>query len=420
MSNFDTITLGNGLKIYLYSDTRKHSIFFDFITFCGGMSKDFIIDGNEVHLPDGLAHILEHYIVECNDDGNFLKFLGEKQMNTNASTGPTSTEFYFETVQDVAIGIKTILSAINNVTFTDEKLEKIKGPILQEIRGKMNNKYYHLNRLMMNDVFNDISFRDVGGTLDEISNTTISLLDTFYRAFYRPDNQCIVVAGNFNKEEVLNEIKSFYNDRNFEKSNIEMIKHNETDKINKVSDVLCFSTPREYRVVYYKINVSSFSNVDLLDLSFYVNCFFNNFFGQTSKLYKKLIDEGVITDTMNCGVRQIDNYMILSIGNFTSNGDYFANSVIDTVSKMNSFSKKYFELDKKGCILSLIIRDENIFSMINPFIYNLVNLNYPYLDKVDDLYRLGYDDYVSTIKKLDFSNYCDIKIIDDDKEKKRN
>ena len=104
--------------------------------------------------------------------------------------------------------------------------------------------------------------------------------------------------------------------------------------------------------------------------------------------------------------------MILSIGNFTSNGDYFANSVIDTVSKMNSFSKKYFELDKKGCILSLIIRDENIFSMINPFIYNLVNLNYPYLDKVDDLYRLSYDDYVSTIKKLDFSNYCDIKIID--------
>ena len=58
--------------------------------------------------------------------------------------------------------------------------------------------------------------------------------------------------------------------------------------------------------------------------------------------------------------------------------------------------------------------------MINPFIYNLVNLNYPYLDKVDDLYRLSYDDYVSTIKKLDFSNYCDIKIIDDDKEKKRN
>ena len=47
MSNFDTITLGNGLKIYLYSDTRKHSTFFDFITFCGGMSKDFIIDGNE-------------------------------------------------------------------------------------------------------------------------------------------------------------------------------------------------------------------------------------------------------------------------------------------------------------------------------------------------------------------------------------
>ena len=77
------------------------------------MSKDFIIDGNEVHLPDGLAHILEHYIVECNDDGNFLKFLGEKQMNTNASTGPTSTEFYFSSVKvTLLIALKIVLIPI--------------------------------------------------------------------------------------------------------------------------------------------------------------------------------------------------------------------------------------------------------------------------------------------------------------------
>ena len=87
--------------------------------------RTFIVDGVEYHFQDGVAHILEHYVVECNETGNFLKLLGEKQMNTNASTHLNMTDFYFETVEDVTFGIQTMLNGIYNVKFIDEKLEKI-------------------------------------------------------------------------------------------------------------------------------------------------------------------------------------------------------------------------------------------------------------------------------------------------------
>jgi len=112
MNKLETIKLDNGLTIYLYNDQRRHSTFFQFITFFGGVTKDFKFRGSEYHFQDGIAHILEHYVVECNDQGNFLKELGKRQMNTNASTHCNMTRFYFDAVEDVNFGIQTMLNGI--------------------------------------------------------------------------------------------------------------------------------------------------------------------------------------------------------------------------------------------------------------------------------------------------------------------
>ena len=72
--------------------------------------------------------------------------------------------------------------------------------------------------------------------------------------------------------------------------------------------------------------------------------------------------------------------------------------------------KDKFELDKKSSIVSLILRSENIFSLIMPFIDNLIIYNYPYLDSIDDVKKLNFNDYIDCIKNIDFSNYIEITI----------
>lgn len=414
MSKIENIKLDNGLNIYLYNDMRRHSTFFQFTTKCGGTYKDFIFDGKEYHLQDGVAHILEHYIVECNKVGHFLDMLGEKQMSTNASTSPTSTGYYFETVENVLYGIKTMLEGINSVIFDKDKLEKLKNPIYQEIRGKKDNRFYHLNRLRMENLFNNIKYRDVGGLVEDVQNTTIDDIKTLYDAFYHPANQIIFIAGNFNKDEIINEIKKFYDNHKFEKHEVKLIDYNEPIEIKKKEDILYFPTPLEYESITFKIDISKYSPVERLDLDFYLNCFYMLFFGITSPLYKELVDKEIIPEGINCGDIKVGNFLLVSIGAYTRDVKVFRESVLNKIKSLDDFDEEKFELKKKLCITGLVLRDENIFNMILPFINNVIEFDYPYVDKVEDIERTNINTFKEAIKKIDFSNYI-VTII---KEKK--
>ena len=105
-----------------------------------------------------------------------------------------------------------------------------------------------------------------------------------------------------------------------------------------------------------------------------------------------------------------DNFLVLSIGSYNNNPDVFTKKVLEEINNCNNLDKEKFELDKKSTIIRLILRDENIFKMIMPFINNIVIYDYPYLDSVKDIERLNYDDYVKTIKNVDFSNYIEVTI----------
>ena len=338
------------------------------------------------------------------------------QMNTNAQTGEVSTEYYFQAVENVDVGIRTILDAVNNVSFSNEKLNKLKKPILQEVRGRMDNKFYHLGRMIMKDVFGENDFLDVGGNICDIENTTKDEIEALYKAFYRTDNQIIVVAGNFDKENVINIIKEYFNHLDKKKHEVKIIKNKYIDAVSKKKDILEFPTPREYKEIAFKVNCSKFSNKEKSDLDFFISCFFNNFFGVTSPFYKEMIDKNIITDRMNCGMKRVDDYLLLTIGNYTADGDALSHAILNRIKEMNSFSLNNFNLDKKACIMELILRDENIFKMISPFITNVIDFDYPYLDRTDDIYNLTFDYYVSTIKNLDFNNYTEISIKDTKKE----
>ena len=56
------------------------------------------------------------------------------------------------------------------------------------------------------------------------------------------------------------------------------------------------------------------------------------------------------------------------------------------IKKLDDFNEEKFELKKKLSITSIILRDENIFNMIFPFINNVIDFDYPYVDKIEDTY----------------------------------
>ncbi len=415
MNKLDKVTLDNGLRIYLYPDHRRHSTFFEFITLFGGLTKDFRYKEKDYHMQDGVAHILEHYVVECNGCGNFLDKLGKRQMYTNASTGNLMTSYYFEAVNQVEYGIETMLKGIYSVEFSEKKLEKLKNPIYQEIRSRLSSKFYHAGIKSFNNLFQNLSFRNVGGTLEEVEKTTVEDIETCYKAFYQPKNQIIVIAGNFDKDKVLNIIQKFYKTIKFSKDKTTLLPVHEPKEVNKKEDVLYFPTALDYVDISFKVDVSSYSPKEQMDLDFYLHSFYHHFFGVVSPLYQKFVDEKVISNTMNAGNIMIYPYIIIRIGAYTHDPDKFIKGVFETIQNRKEFDKELFELDKKDAMIRMILRDENIMKMIMPFIDNVVYYHYPYLDEVEDVQRLNYDDYQRMIQELDFSNYT-ITTIKDKKE----
>lgn len=417
MTNIECITLDNGLKIYFYIDKRRHSTFFQHITLFGGKTKDFIVDGKEYHMQDGIAHILEHYIVEENSNGNFLKVLGEKQMSTNASTYYDMTNYYFEAVEDVEFGIRTMINGIYSPIFDKDRLEKIKKPILQEIRSRSNNKFYHGTIETFNNTFNKIKVRSIGGSLEDVQNTSLEDIITCFEAFYQPSNQFIVVGGNFDKDSVLNTIKEVYDELDIKMKDVMLIKMNENNQVLKKYGVVEFPTGEEYLEVNFKINLSKFSVKERLKLDFYIHYFFQMFFGVTSSVYKKLVQEKIITSSINCGDFTLDDFLILSIGAYSSKSDLLNKCILDTINDMDNFDEEMFEIYKKESILNMILRNENLYDTIIPFVNNIVIFNYPYPDKVSDIEEFNFTEFVKMIKSLDFSNYTVTVIKNPNKEK---
>ena len=72
---------------------------------------------------------------------------------------------------------------------------------------------------------------------------------------------------------------------------------------------------------------------------------------------------------------------------------------------MDDFDEEKFELQKKLSVTGIILRDENIFNMILPFIDNVIEFDFPHIDKVEDVEKTNINDFKKAIKNLDFSNY---------------
>lgn len=413
-NNLEKLTLENGMKIYLYKDSTKHSTFVNFITKYGGFYNDFKIDDKEYNIPNGMAHFIEHLLIETSKYGNLIHVLGEKQMSTNGVTYTDMTQFYFNAVENVEIGIETLIRAINEADFNQEDIEKTKGAIYQEVRMQRDNKFRVLNDVKMKNIFKKIPYINNLGDLNNVMNFSYEQVKLCYDAFYNPNNQIVVVAGNFDVEKVkkiIIDICSKY-ENNF--NSVKLIDYNEPKEVDKKSDIVKMPTGKQFVDITYKIDISNLTYKDILKLDFYLGIFNRMNFGTTSSVYQKLFEEKVIVDSINSTYWILDNYYLLSVGAYTDEDDKFLKEIKKVFSGNFIFDKELFDLYCKQCKMNISIRPDSLSSMILPFIDNIVSFEYEYFDTVNDINDFSLKELEDYMNSFDFSNYTVIKIVNND------
>lgn len=194
-----------GVKIAVIPKSDYNSAYAVFGTRYGSIDNCFGVNGGAlVHVPDGIAHYLEHKLFESEECGAFERFAATGAC-VNAYTSSDKTCYFFScSAESFAPSFEILLDFVQTPYFTPETVEKERGIIEQEIKMYEDSPYTRVHNNLMQAMYPQHPVHiDIGGTVESIREITAELLYECYDTFYHPGNMVIAVAGNVNPMCVL-------------------------------------------------------------------------------------------------------------------------------------------------------------------------------------------------------------------------
>ncbi len=195
-------TLPNGLRVMVIPKpgfTRKCAYF---VTDFGSIHTHFTLDGRDYEMPAGIAHYLEHKMFDLpgRDVNAEFAALGA---SPNAFTSYDMTAYYFSCTDHFQESLALLLEFVSTPYFTPETVEKERGIIAQEIAMYDDSPDSRVFEEMAQNLYARHPLRvPIAGSAQSIAAITPQMLQDCHRAFYHPGNMMLCVAGDVEPEQV--------------------------------------------------------------------------------------------------------------------------------------------------------------------------------------------------------------------------
>lgn len=294
--------LANGLDVYILPKTGFNKTYATFTTKYGSIDSEFIpLNQKEaLHVPDGIAHFLEHKMFE-DEEGDVFQLFSKQGASCNAFTSFTRTAYLFSSTTNVKKNVETLLDFVQHPYFTEESVEKEKGIIGQEITMYDDNPDWRNYFGVIENMYEHHPVKiDIAGTIPSISKITKDLLYTCYETFYHPSNMLLFIVGPVDVSEMMTLVKENQGKKEFKPAgDIQRFFPAEPEKVAKPHSVISMSVQTPKCLVGYKEKQPVRQGKDLLVRELGINVLLELMFGQGSKQYEQLDDEGLINDTFS-------------------------------------------------------------------------------------------------------------------------
>ena len=291
--------LENGLTVMIIPKLGIQKKYIIWGTNYGSNESVFVVPGeeNKTEVPNGVAHFLEHKLFEQENGTNSLDVLTSLGVEANAYTTNDHTAFLFECTDNFYEAMDELMDYVQHPYFTDENVEKEKGIIGQEIMMYDDYPEWRVYLNAVNAMYHNNPVKiDIVGTIESISKIDKDILYKCYNTFYNPSNMALVICGDFNPEDILEEVKKRLIDTKAS-GEIKRIYPDEPDEIVKeqIEQKFEVSTPLYAIGIKDKINFSNNINKsELVKRHISIEILLNLLIGRSSNLYKKLYNEGLI------------------------------------------------------------------------------------------------------------------------------
>ena len=189
--------LPNGLTVMVLPRpgfTRKLAYF---VTDFGAIHTRFELEGREIHVPAGIAHFLEHKMFDLPGNRDVSAELAALGAGTNAFTSYDMTAYYISCTENFEPALKLLLEFVSTPYFTEESVQKEIGIIDQEIGMHLDNPDSRVFELLAEGLYREHPIRiPILGSSGSIREITPELLHDCHRAFYTPGNMLLCVVGD--------------------------------------------------------------------------------------------------------------------------------------------------------------------------------------------------------------------------------
>ncbi|MDL4839002.1 EF-P 5-aminopentanol modification-associated protein YfmH [Aquibacillus rhizosphaerae] len=373
--------LDNGLRVFLLPKPEMAKTFSIFSTDYGSIDRTFVPIGEteQITVPDGIAHFLEHKLFEKEDRDVFQDFT-KRGASANAFTSFTKTAYLFSSTSNIEDNVRTLLDFVQDPYFSEQSVEKEKGIIGQEITMYDDQPDWRSFFGTIQSLYNNHPVQiDIAGTIDSIDKITKDDLYTCYNTFYHPSNMTFFVAGNFNPEEMMQLIKENQSAKTFpEKEAIQRSFPEEPSKVAKKKHVIEMPVSMPKCLVGLKENMDHKDNRDFLEKELLIDILLDHFFSKSGKYYQDLYENDLIDNSFSFETNIEKNFGFSILGGNTSKPDELAEKLTSMLVGLREFeltAEEFSTVKRKK--IGHFLRSMNSLEFIsNQFIhYNLLGID---------------------------------------------
>lgn len=407
--------LNNGLEIYVAPNKLVNNIYTTFSTKFGSNIIEFVPlkENKMIEVPLGIAHFLEHKMFEQSDGKDPFEFFSESGTDANAFTSFTKTSYLFSGSNNFKENLIYLLDYVQSPYFTDENVNKEKGIIEQEIKMYQDDPFWVIYETVLENLLvKDPTRYPIAGTVDSIYKITKEDLYKCYETFYHPSNMFVVVTGNVDPEQVIELIKENQSNKIYQPENeIKIKKYKEPDEVVKTSVVKKMNVTIPKITIGYKISKQkTLKNLNEYTLNKYLNLFFDIKFGETSLFNENLKQQKLTTLDIDLTTINTKTHYIVMLTVETNKPDKVIELIQEEIENREIIEKD-FERKRKVLISSIVSSSDNIISINNKIMNNIIDYNEIVYNGYNLCKKLDYEEFLNTVNKLDLKKYttCLIK-----------
>ncbi|WP_145318797.1 EF-P 5-aminopentanol modification-associated protein YfmH [Paenibacillus xylanexedens] len=359
--------MDNGLHVYILPKPGFQKTYATFATKYGSVDNHFQVEGQEeVKVPDGIAHFLEHKMFE-EPTGDIFATFASHGASANAFTSFDQTVYLFSATEHVNENIQTLVDFVQNPYFTDQNVEKEKGIIGQEIDMYADNPDWRVYFGLIEAMYQKHPVHiDIAGTVESIRTITKEMLYECYNSFYHPSNMLLFVVGGVDPQEVIDMVRSNQKQKDYKpQGSIHRFFEQEPEQVGEArrESKLAVSLPK--CLFGFKETDVGLTGEQLLRRDTTTQLMMDLLFGSSTRLFQKLYDEDLISDSFGHEYNSSPQYAFSAIGGDTKDPDQLLARIREEVDAIveKGFESTDFERARKkkiGGYLRMLNSPENI------------------------------------------------------------